>query len=572
MTTLVMSLLPFNSVAAYSSIPTDGSDRLIIKLKNNPSDNKVGDALKRYGAKQHKNIPKLSTIVVSVPNNQKSDLRNELFKSGDVVYVEYDQIASGSLLANDPSFSKQWYLENNAQYIGGQYGIADSDIDASKAWDIATGTGVKVAILDSGINTSHPDLLGKVVGESNFTNSSTTSDLKGHGTHVAGIVAATSNNGKGVAGGCLNCQLLNGKVLGDDGSGWHSWISDGIVWATDNGAKVINLSLGGTSGSTLLNEAVDYAWAKGVVVVAAAGNNGSTTKFYPAAYANALAVASTDNKDVKSGFSNYGSGWVDVAAPGSYIYSTLLGSSYGYMSGTSMATPIVAATAALVWSGTYGTSASSVRDRLEQSVDKITGSGTYWAHGRINAASALGYQQTTTSGDITPPKTPLNLRTTSVKAYKVALSWYSSTDNVAVKGYTLLRDGLPVASTTSTSFVDSNLVPNTSYSYRVIAFDAAGNISNPSNEIIAKTLGVGVFTGKVTSSTGAPISNAVLTFYKQGIYTTVYTDSNGAYISPDLEIGSYSVRVTRQGFYTQSKSVTLTTNSTIVIDFVLKLN
>ncbi len=190
---------------------------------------------------------------------------------------------------------------------------------------------------------------------------------------------------------------MNGKVLNDSGSGAYSWVANGIIWAADNDAKVINMSLGGSRKSRTLENAVNYAWKKEVVVVAAAGNSANPSKTYPAAYTNAIAVAATNNKDQKASFSSYGAKWVDVAAPGENIFSTFpnhpykINKSLGYDfgSGTSMATPMTSAVAALIWSTPYGNSASQVRTRLESTADKITGTGTYWSAGRVNAANAV---------------------------------------------------------------------------------------------------------------------------------------------------------------------------------------
>ena len=256
--------------------------------------------------------------------------------------------------------------------------------------------------MDTGIDQAHPDLpIGeKVVLQKDFTGSGSVNDFYGHGTHVSGIVSATTNNSAGVAGTCPDCRLLNGKVLNDSGSGVYSWITNGIICAADNGAKVINMSLGGSVPSKTLEKAVNYAWGKNVVVVAAAGNSGNPSKTYPGAYTNAIAVAATDNQDNKASFSEYGS-WVDVAAPGVNVYSTFpthpfyLQTEYGrsenydFGSGTSMATPMTSGVVALIWSTGKYTYASDVRSRLELTADKISGTGTYWLAGRINAGNAV---------------------------------------------------------------------------------------------------------------------------------------------------------------------------------------
>lgn len=339
--------------------------------------------------------------VLKVNKAKKNEFFNDLKKDNDVSIVEEDAIASVLLSPNDPSYTlSQWGLENTGQNINGVVGKSDADVDASSAWDKTSGEGVKVAVLDTGIDKDHSDLTGVVVLNKNFSTSTTDDDLYGHGTHVAGIIAAKFGNALGIAGACKGCSVINVKVLGDDGSGYYSAIVNGIYFAVENGAKVINMSLGGSSSSVSLEQAVNFAWSKGVVIVAAAGNSGNSNKFFPAAYKNVIAVASTNNKDQKSTFSNYSNNWVMVAAPGEAIFSTLpnhdnvlknkygLPSEYGWLSGTSMASPLVAAEAALVTKkyGAFG--ASMVRFKIERNTDLIAGSGRYWKYGRVNFEKA----------------------------------------------------------------------------------------------------------------------------------------------------------------------------------------
>lgn len=339
--------------------------------------------------------------ILKVNKNKKNEFLNDLKKENDVLIVEEDAIASVLLSPNDPAYAlNQWGLENTGQNINGMVGKVDSDVDASSSWDKTSGEGVKVAVLDTGIDKDHPDLAGVVVINKNFSTSTTDDDMYGHGTHVAGIIAAKYGNALGVAGACKGCSLINVKVLGDDGSGYYSAIINGIYFAVENGAKVINMSLGGSASSASLEQAVNFAWSKGVVVVAASGNSGNSNRFYPAAYKNVIAVASTNNKDQKSSFSNFSNSWVMVAAPGEAIFSTLpnhdnylknqygLPSDYGWLSGTSMASPFVAAEAALV-TKKYGVlGASIVRFKIERNTDLISGSGRYWKYGRVNFEKA----------------------------------------------------------------------------------------------------------------------------------------------------------------------------------------
>jgi thermitase len=230
--------------------------------------------------------------------------------------------------SNDPYLSKQWAL---------------NEIPALST--NGDNTEVLVAILDTGIDEKHEDLAGRVVASINLTDSQTTSDVNGHGTHVAGIIAAITNNGIGIASIDPNIRLLNVKVADDNGLVWASNLAKGIVWAVDNGAKVINMSLVIPTSSPNLEQAIHYAWSKGVVLVAGAGNGIKSIPVYPAYYPEVIAVAATDVDGNLWSKSNYGD-WVRAYAPGVEIYSTLPGNHYGYQSGTSMATAYVSAEAA----------------------------------------------------------------------------------------------------------------------------------------------------------------------------------------------------------------------------------
>ena len=330
--------------------------------------------------------------MVRVPEGQEQEFVSRYEADPRVEFAELDGTYEATYTADDPRVKDQWQY-NNAN---------DADIDAFEAWNISSGSSsIPIAILDTGIDQSHEDLKSKIAKNTNHSRSSTVDDRYGHGTHVAGSAAAATNNSTGVAGTCPDCNLYNVKVLGDTGSGSDSSVANGTTWSADNGAKVVNMSLGG-SGSNTLQLAVDYAWNKGVVLVAAAGNDDVSSRQYPAAYDKVIAVGSTDKNDLKSSFSNYGS-WVDVAAPGSSILSSApdqlniiwkRGVKYGTISGTSMAAPHVAGVAGLVWS-TNGTSNQDVRTKVEGSIKDKTvlasgNDGTNWAKARINACEAVG--------------------------------------------------------------------------------------------------------------------------------------------------------------------------------------
>ncbi len=274
-------------------------------------------------------------------------------------------------------------------YSGRQWAIPKTMVP--QAWEVTSGeASVVIAVLDTGIDKCHEDLAGKVIAEVNFTDSPTTDDIYGHGTHVAGIIAAAANNGVGVAGMAYDCRLLNVKVADDYGSFDRSVAAKGIRWAVEHGAKVINMSLFSTEPSRDLEEAINYAWSKGVVVVAAAGNCTGTKIAYPAYYSNCLAVAATDSNDCVASWSSQGD-WVDVAAPGVDIYSTLPDSQYGSKSGTSMAAAHVSGLAGLLFAmvsdkNSNGFVNDEVRAAIEGSCDEVDISAV---NGRINAFHAV---------------------------------------------------------------------------------------------------------------------------------------------------------------------------------------
>jgi thermitase len=276
---------------------------------------------------------------------------------------------------NDPYMDRQWAL---------------SHIQISRLWQSTSGgSGVLVAVLDTGIDSDHEDLSGKVADEVNFSGSPVATDLYGHGTHIAGIIAAYGDNGLGVVGVAPQSQLLNVKVAGDNGRCQSSAIAKGIIWAVDNGAKVINVSVEIREPSTQLEAAVSYAWENGAIVIAAAGNEGNQSPVYPAYYENVIAVAATGMDDGRALLSNYGA-WVEVAAPGYDIYSTLPGDEYGYKTGTSFATAYVSGLAAILFdtltdANGNGYLNDEVQAALTSGCQQVNGFEV--GYGRIDAAS-----------------------------------------------------------------------------------------------------------------------------------------------------------------------------------------
>jgi thermitase len=402
----VMALGAITLAAPGNAAPQSSiTGQIIVKFRDSGA---AGGVLRQNGLSEGAGIGSTGAHLVKVPAGKESQLIEALTRNPAVEYAERDELVTAATA--DEYFKSQYALQNEGQSFTNTAGTLtvdggtkDADVDAVDAWPATRGNRTPVAIIDSGVAIDHEDISDKVVARANFSDTKIVKaedyDKYGHGTHVAGIVAATHNS-TGVAGVCPDCTILDAKVLNSSGVGSSSAIANGINWAVEKGAKVINMSLGQRVSSRTLETAVNNAWNRGVVIVAAAGNAGTQAKIYPGAYPNVIAVAATDNRDVKASFSTYGK-WVDLAAPGVNVYSTFPnhpfvlgtqnGRSTGYDigSGTSMASPIVAGVAALVWNTPAGTANSTVREKVQSTADNIDGTGTLWEHGRVNACEAV---------------------------------------------------------------------------------------------------------------------------------------------------------------------------------------
>lgn len=361
--------------------------------------------------------------VIKVPEGKVKEKVQEYARRPDVVYAEPNYYAQAYAAPNDPYYTNQWNFADPAN--GG--------IGMEAAWEQSTGTDVVVAIIDTGIAYENygsyvraPDLAGTtfVSGYDYVNNDNHPNDDNSHGTHVAGTVAQSTNNGIGVAGIAYNASLMPIKVLDKRGSGSYTNIALGIRWAADHGADVINMSLGGPVPAQVLEEALAYAYGKGVTIVAAAGNDATGTVGYPAAYdAYVIAVGATRMDKELAYYSNWGSS-LDLVAPGGDVNVDQNGDGYGdgilqntfnpstkrvsdfgyyFFQGTSMASPHVAGVAALVIAAGIATSPADVRAVLQNTAEDLgdTGWDERYGHGLLNAAAALGQP-------VEPPEPPVN--------------------------------------------------------------------------------------------------------------------------------------------------------------------
>jgi thermitase len=449
---VVTGLFAF-ALNAHSSAQAPNGNRVVagqILVKFTPGTNGQAKAAahRQGGGRVQSEIAETGLQLVAVPAGDETGAINRYRRNPNVMYAEPNFIrsipepVSGSTPTNhvpgteaipgDHMFKEQWALHNTGQQFYCPIpawpdfcfyaGTPDADTDAPEAWAISTGNAITVAVIDTGIDYTHPDLAGNYAGGIDYvTPDGDPMDDHGHGTHVSGTIAAAMNNltgdpaqEEGVVGVAPFARIRAYKVCDANGSCSDFAIQQAIVQAVADGAKVINMSLGGAERSQGLDDAVQFAWNAGLVIVAGAGNDGNTNLFYPAAFDHVISVGAFDEDHRRATFSNYGD-WVDISAPGNVILSTYpmdacapstepgdIGC-YNWLSGTSMATPHVSGAAALVWSRGDVTSNQQVVDILlnsadPQGVDPVR-LDSWTIHGGLNLHDAM-------AGWISPPTLP----------------------------------------------------------------------------------------------------------------------------------------------------------------------
>jgi thermitase len=414
------------ALGATASAATADPSELIVRFEPGASAADRFDAREGAGTELARKLPVPGMQLVEVEPGQSAAAAERVLESADgVLYAEPNALRSAFLEPNDPYFPQLWAMQNTGQSIRGVIGTPDSDSDVADAWDAGVGGGTVVAVLDTGVDSTHPDLganLWRNAGESGAGRESNgidddlngraddwrgwdfvggdndPADENGHGTHVSGTIAADRGNGVGVAGIADGASLMPLRVLDGAGAGRVSDVILAYSYAFQEGAKVVNLSLGAASSSRAERDAI--AAFPTMLFVAAAGNGGAdgvgddndAVATYPCAYLlpNVICVAASDNRDQLAGFSNYGATSVDLAAPGVNIASTWPGGGYTWSSGTSMATPHVSGAAALLWAAAPGAWPTDISSALTGSVDPAPAfAGRTASGGRLNVLRAL---------------------------------------------------------------------------------------------------------------------------------------------------------------------------------------
>jgi large repetitive protein len=401
---------------------------LLVGFRSDVSTADQKKILNDVGADEKKSYNKIHGSLAHVASGDVDAAIAKLQQDPRVRYAEPNYVITIAALPNDPAFGNTWGLNNTGQTINGSPGTPDADIDAPEAWNVTKGSSnVSVAVIDTGVDWSHPDLSSQIwinPGENcpgcrndgidndhngfvddwhgwDFANNDNNpTDDHGHGTHVAGTIGAAGNNGTGVAGVNWNVKIMPVKFLNAQGSGTDADAVSAVLYAAQNGADVMNNSWADNVYSQALADAITVADQHKALFVAAAGNNGTdndSSPTYPGSYdmPNVVAVAATDNTDNRAFFSNVGRRSVDLGAPGVDIYSTWPGGGYQYLSGTSMATPHVAGAAALEKAAFPSASAAGLKALLLATVDpKPSLATTTSSGGRLNIGNAVACNAT----------------------------------------------------------------------------------------------------------------------------------------------------------------------------------
>jgi len=464
----------FASVAALAAAAEPGwvPGRLLVKPNPGLPDAELDKILKPHGGKSVGKIEGINVHIVELPvGTSEEAIAALLAKNPHLKFAERDVYLKPSGSTNDTYYASEWHVPK---------------IGASTAWDSSTGVGQVIAILDTGIDAAHPDFAGKLVTGWNFyDNNADTSDVNGHGTGVAGAAVTLANNSLGVAGVAYGAMLMPVRIASPSATATGSTIASGLTWAADQGADVANISYEGVCGNSTIESAAQYMKDKGGVVVVAAGNSG--TQLSVAASTTMLCVSATDSSDTKTSWSSYGS-YVDLAAPGNDIYSTTKGGGYAKWWGTSVASPVVAGTVALMKAANPSLGPADVEGLLFSTAVDLGAAGfdNSYGNGRVNAAAAVAAAKTFTPSDTTSPTVSFSSPSSGATVKGLISISVTASDNVAVTKVELSVNGAVVATDTSSPYSfswDSTTVADGSVSLTARAYDAAGNYTTSTRSV-----------------------------------------------------------------------------------------
>lgn len=410
----------------------------------------------------HRRIGKSNLRVLQLPPGQSEVVAlARLTRHPQLKFVELDRKVPSALVTNDPYLGSQWHT---------------SKIKASSAWDSASGAGLTVAVVDSGVLPTHPDLK-LVPGWNFFDNNSNTADVTGHGTSVAGALAATMNNGSGVAGVAGDARIMPLRVSDLTGYAFFSNIASAVTYAADNGVRVVNVSFASTYSSASVQSAGAYLKNKGGLLIVGAGNSG--TDDGSGSVTSMITVSATDENDNKASWSSFGK-YVSLAAPGTNIWTTSKDGTYRSANGTSFSSPVAAGVVALIMSANPSLTSSQVESILYSTAVDLgtTGRDTYFGYGRVDAAAAVQAALSTPAADTQAPSVAIAAPLAGGTVSGAVAVDVNATDNIGVTRVALAVNGVEVAADSVAPYQfswDSTLAANGTATLVATAYDAAGN-------------------------------------------------------------------------------------------------
>jgi thermitase len=500
--------------------------RILVEPRAGLAVAEMSSLLKQQGGGATHRLGASNIHLVEVPKGSEIAVINRLRINPHFKYAELDRLVPAVPASNDPYLGSEWHI---------------TKIGASVAWGSAQGAGVTIAILDSGIDAAHPDLLANIVaGFNSYDNNSNTNDVCGHGTKVAGSAAAVTNNAIGVAGVAGKAKIMPIRIAFNSGGACYAYFStmaSGLTWAADHGARVANISYANVPTSSAVQSAANYLRSKGGLLFVSAGNYNRDEGFTPTT--TMIPVSATDPYDARASFSSYGA-FVALSAPGAGIYTTVQGGGYGGVNGTSFASPIAAAVAALVMSANPSLTANQVQDILLTTVVDLgtPGRDIYYGYGRVNAAAAVAAATAVPIPDTIAPSVAIVSPAASSSVSGLVPISVNAMDNVAVTRVELKVDGKVIASDSSGPYGfswNSAGVANGIHNLVAVAFDAAGNSAtsstvpvNVANAPAADTIppAVAIASPKTGAVAGIVnvLSNAFDNYGPEGITISLFID------------------------------------------------
>lgn len=520
----LLATLPAAGAADFSDgVHQYARGRILVEARAGLSNDELEKILKPHGGKRRK-MGQSNLHVVDLPAGVSEQAlveqlrHNPAFKS-----VELDRRVNSAMAVTDPYIGSEWHL---------------AKIGATTAWDTPQGAGVTIAILDSGVDGSHPDLVGNLVpGYNLVSNNSDTADVCGHGTAVAGSAAARTNNGIGVAGVAGQAKIMPIRVAEYNSStggcsAYLSTIASGITYAADHGARIANVSYGPLAGSSTIQSAAQYMKSKGGLVFVSAGNNGIDENITPTT--TLIAVSASDSSDAKASWSSYGA-FVSLAAPGAGIWTTSKGGTYGGWNGTSFSSPVAAGVAALMMSAAPSLDGAAIEQAMFSTAVDLGAPGRdpYFGYGRVNADAGVraALAKVGSSADKQAPTAAITAPAASSSVSGLVTVTVNATDNVGVDRVELKVNGSVVAIDSASPFSfswNSAGSPNGMNTLVATAYDKAGNATS-SSPVSINVANATTTSGRDTAPPVVTIDNPAPGYVSGTVAVSVHaTDNSGA--------------------------------------------